>query len=112
MKTFIIVLVFVSVAVIVAGLVENLDTKWELFKKTYGKSYKTLEEEKRRKEIFKKNVELIEDHNERYKCGKETYKMGINEFSDCTYEEFSKRHGLLMELPKKKYDSVKHDKHF
>ena len=44
-------------------------------------------EERFRKTIFNKKIQEIEDHNERYRKGLETYKMGINQFADYTEEE-------------------------
>jgi hypothetical protein len=31
---------------------------------------------------------VIAKHNQRYALGLETYEMGINQFSDLTFEEF------------------------
>lgn len=55
---------------------------------THSKSYKTYEEEMKRILIFEANVKDIEAHNERYHKGLETFKMGINQFTDMTNEEF------------------------
>jgi C1A family cysteine protease len=40
--------------------------------------------------IFKKNVDMIEKHNEDYSNGVYTYRLGLNSFADWTVEEFRK----------------------
>merc|ERR1711937_200367 len=54
------------------------------FKEQYGKVYKTRSEQFRRATIFADNLKKIEEHN---KSGA-SWKMGVNEFSDLTSEEF------------------------
>lgn len=54
----------------------------------YSKIYKSLREEKLRFEIFKSNLQIINEHNARYENGQESYFMGINQFADLTDEEF------------------------
>ncbi|XP_019157415.1 PREDICTED: ervatamin-B-like [Ipomoea nil] len=51
----------------------------------YGRSYKDDTEKAKRFKIFKENVEFIESFN---KAGTVSYKLGINQFSDLTNEEF------------------------
>lgn len=67
-----------------------LDEKWEEFKLEYNKVYTLSKEEILRKRIFAKNLADIEEHNERFAAGQETYEKGITQFSDLTYEEFAK----------------------
>nr|GME14554.1 ervatamin-B-like [Ipomoea batatas] len=52
----------------------------------YGRSYKDDAEKTKRFKIFKENVEFIESFN---KAGNLSYKLGINQFTDLTNEEFS-----------------------
>ncbi|XP_031132255.1 ervatamin-B-like [Ipomoea triloba] len=52
----------------------------------YGRSYKDDAEKAKRFKIFKENVEFIESFN---KAGNLSYKLGINQFTDLTKEEFS-----------------------
>lgn len=68
----------------------DLDDKWEAFKVEFSKVYRLSNEEVVRKEIFAKHLIEIDEHNQRYATGLETYKKGINQFSDLTYEEFAK----------------------
>jgi len=38
--------------------------------------------------IFKENLDLIEQHNQDFLNGKYTYRLGVNEYADWTFEEF------------------------
>lgn len=69
----------------------------------YHKSYGSAEEEERRFEIFKGNLEKIREHNQLYDEGKTTWLMGVNQFSDLTFEEFQERfgHGVELKQPEK-----------
>ncbi|OMO92558.1 hypothetical protein COLO4_17495 [Corchorus olitorius] len=59
--------------------------KYEQWIADYGRKYlNNLEKEKRFK-IFKDSLEYIESFN---KAGNRTYKLGLNEFSDLTHDEF------------------------
>ncbi|KAM8708933.1 hypothetical protein ACLKA7_015839 [Drosophila subpalustris] len=78
------------------GLVQStrndvLDIKWQSFKEDHLKSYRDVSEELLRMKIFKANMELIDRHNLRYEAGEESYKMGVNEFTDLLHEEFVNR---------------------
>jgi len=64
---------------------------WNKFKKSHGKSYLGAELESYRFGIFKKNIELIEKHNQDYSDGLVSYRLGINSFADWTIEEFRER---------------------
>ncbi|THG01252.1 hypothetical protein TEA_008048 [Camellia sinensis var. sinensis] len=56
------------------------------FAHRYGKSYETPEEMKLRFSIFSENLKLIKSHNKK----KLSYTLGVNHFSDWTWEEFRK----------------------
>nr|GMD60774.1 ervatamin-B-like [Ipomoea batatas]GMD63802.1 ervatamin-B-like [Ipomoea batatas]GMD66545.1 ervatamin-B-like [Ipomoea batatas] len=51
----------------------------------HGRSYKNDAEKAKRFKIFEQNVKFIESFN---KAGTQSYKLGINKFSDLTPEEF------------------------
>jgi hypothetical protein len=54
-------------------------------------------EEVFRKRIFQKKLQEVENHNERYRQGLETYELGVNQFSDYTEEELLPyTHGLRL----------------
>jgi len=65
---------------------------WELFKAVHKKAYTSEAEESLRQKIFNQNVDMIEEHNQKYEAGKETFKMGINRFADMLQSEI----GALM----------------
>ncbi|VDK29838.1 unnamed protein product, partial [Gongylonema pulchrum] len=56
--------------------------------------------ENRRFATFVQNVNKIRQHNERYSRGKESFKMGINQFTDMLPEELKKRNGFRNDLRK------------
>merc|ERR1712012_934411 len=82
MKSFIFVLAFVAIAQC------SPEQKWESFKIKYGKGFKSLVEETERKAIFMENLNKVETHNAKFEAGLTTYKQGINQYSDMTWEEF------------------------
>lgn len=63
--------------------------EWEAFKVKFNREFKGLRHESERREVFESNLDLIESHNALYAKGLSGYKMGINQFTDMTYEEFS-----------------------
>merc|ERR1719204_806120 len=60
---------------------------WDLYKAVHKKVYSSGSEESLRQEIFNKNVAMIEEHNKKYEAGEETFKMGINRFTDMLQSE-------------------------
>jgi C1A family cysteine protease len=76
------VVVALLLALATANLVEE---QFVSFVNTYNKKYDTTEQFFHRFNIFKAKVKEIEAHN----AGNHTYTLGINEFSDLTWEEFS-----------------------
>ncbi|XP_057502568.1 actinidain-like [Actinidia eriantha] len=51
----------------------------------YGKSYNALGEKERRFEIFKDNLRFVDEHNADVN---RSYRVGLNQFSDLTVEEY------------------------
>jgi cathepsin L len=80
----------------------DLDSSWELFKAQYNKAYEPKYEFVRRL-IWESNVQYIQKHNLEYDMGKHTYGLGVNEFADLTFEEFSS----MYLAPKRDYSQVK-----
>ncbi|GLD53250.1 cathepsin L1-like protein [Lates japonicus] len=70
----------------------DLDTQWEQWKTTYGKEYDDNEEEYR-KNIWKKNMRMIEVHNQEAEQGKHSYKLGMNQLGDLTLREMTAAYG-------------------
>ncbi|KAH8307751.1 hypothetical protein KR044_012243, partial [Drosophila immigrans] len=85
----VIVLVLVLVAVVQAtSLKDVLKAEFNAFKLKHHKVYKDVREELKRLQIFVENKKLIESHNRRYAAGEESYKMGVNQFTDLRSKEF------------------------
>ncbi|XP_040900360.1 procathepsin L-like isoform X2 [Toxotes jaculatrix] len=86
-----------------------LDTQWKEWKITYGKEYNkrhatraarsyrsslqqpTEDEEEYRKGIWKKNMHIIEVHNQEAEQGKHSYRLGMNYLGDLTLKEMSEK---------------------
>ncbi|KAH6818370.1 aleurain-like protease [Perilla frutescens var. frutescens] len=56
------------------------------FAHRYGKSYESSEEIQRRFQVYSQNLRMIRSHNKKGL----SYTMGVNEFSDMTWDEFQK----------------------
>jgi len=69
-----------------------LRTEWEDFKRKFNKTYASGSEEERRYNVYLDTKRIVDAHNQRYANGEVTFKMGINQFSDMTKEEFSNTH--------------------
>ncbi|KAF8018667.1 hypothetical protein BT93_H3535 [Corymbia citriodora subsp. variegata] len=67
----------------------NIAEQHEQWMAQYGRTYKHPEEKEKRRAIFKKNLRFIEEFNA---SGNRTFKLGINQFSDLTDDEFVRRH--------------------
>lgn len=78
----------VALALISACAAVSRDAQWEEFKLTFKKGYRNLDQESERKGIFMAHLDAIEAHNAKFEAGLSTYKQGINQFSDLTFEEF------------------------
>jgi len=77
------------IALSTAQPVPDVSTMWKQFKKDYKKTYPSNgDEEQKRFGIFKKNVQHIEETNAK----QSSYWLGVNEFADLTWEEFSLDH--------------------
>jgi len=75
---------------------------WELFKAVHKKVYTSEAEESLRQKIFNQNVAMIEEHNQKFEAGKETFKLGINRFADMLQSEI----GALMKGLDRSTDKV------
>ncbi|XP_015787203.1 cathepsin L1 [Tetranychus urticae] len=90
---------FISLTLIIclAGLavaeldVDQVESSWSQFKQKHGKVYASEEEESTRKLIFTRNLNKIVKHNERADSGLETYRKGINQFTDMEFTEIKEK---------------------
>lgn len=62
---------------------------WNKFKKAHAKEFSSVDLENYRYGIFKKNLDVIEQHNQEAAAGLHSYRLGVNKFADMTTEEFS-----------------------
>ena len=69
--------------------------KWEEYKLKFGKRYSSQIEHDRRFDIFVNHLRKFESHNS---DKSKTYKMGTNQFTDLTWDEF--RNKMLMSQKK------------
>ncbi|VEN57116.1 unnamed protein product, partial [Callosobruchus maculatus] len=80
-------LVVVAALVLVAGA-SSVYEEWQKFRWDHEKTYSSLVEEKRRFSIFQKNFIEIQEHNEKYERGEESFAKKVTQFADMTQEEF------------------------
>jgi len=66
---------------------DSLDDVWELYKTTHNKQYSSSEEYIRRSN-WNQNVEIIDKHNLEHDMDMHSYRMGINQYTDWTFEEY------------------------
>lgn len=70
-------------------LQENPVEAFSLWQKTHSRSYKTVNEAKRRQAVFLKNAQHVAATNARTDT---TLRLALNQFADLTYEEFATAH--------------------
>lgn len=73
------------------------ETLWTSFKAKHDRWYHPGTEDRGKRTIFEKNLMLIMGHNAG--ASNETYKLGINQFTDMTPDEFKHRVGKGWRLP-------------
>ncbi|XP_034030268.1 cathepsin S, ortholog2, tandem duplicate 1 [Thalassophryne amazonica] len=73
----------------------SLDFHWNLWKKTYGKTYHDEAEEARRRELWNSNLMLITKHNLEASLGLHTYDLQMNHMGDLTKDEIQNFYATL-----------------
>ncbi|ENN75478.1 cathepsin L-like proteinase [Dendroctonus ponderosae] len=81
-------ILLISLALTLASALLTDQEEWANFKTLHKKIYQSAEAEAQRFEVFKNNLEMIRKHNLEFEQGKTSWKMGVNQFSDLTEEEF------------------------
>lgn len=71
---------------------------FQVWKRENGREYSSLEEEVKRYDIFKSNLKYIEKKNAERNSAND-YRLGLNQFSDMSYEEFSDIYLQAIEEP-------------
>ncbi|XP_062135733.1 cathepsin L-like [Drosophila sulfurigaster albostrigata] len=84
-----ILILFGIVSCTVARTLINEDLSWDAYKVKFDKVYEEESENQLHRKIFEDNKKNIYDHNGRWLPDNETYKMGINQFSDMLDEEYN-----------------------
>ena len=80
-------------SIIIFGMVRA--SEWSSYKNAFLKEYSSNIETKRRKAIYEENLSKIKEHNEKFENNLTTFKLGVNEFSDMSFEEFSSKTSLI-----------------
>jgi C1A family cysteine protease len=91
MKLAVAIVLLALVALAAAGRRQPEEVYQKLFHKFRGehnRMYASPEEQRLRYEIFKANVDLVEEHNA---DPHKTFTMGLNKFADMTRHEFAQR---------------------
>lgn len=88
MKTIIALLVLVALARASSDYDINFLSRFNSYQVEHKKIYQNVSELLLRRQIFQDNLELIDRHNARFAAGKETYQMGVNQFTDLLPSEF------------------------
>merc|ERR1719409_40912 len=61
---------------------------WEEWKGEFGRAYSNKDEHDAKRDTFNQNLMFIKTHNARADKGLETYRLGVNDFSDLNRAEF------------------------
>nr|ACG50798.1 cathepsin L1 [Fascioloides magna] len=78
-------------AVLIVSVFASNDDLWHQWKRKYNKEYNGADDEHRRN-IWEQNVKHIQEHNLRHDLGLVTYTLGLNQFTDMTFEEFKAKY--------------------
>ncbi|KAH3738695.1 procathepsin L-like isoform X1 [Dreissena polymorpha] len=79
----------------VYNMSHTTESLFKMFKDTHERKCDSLAEEEKRRQIFADNIRYINKHNAKYVSGESTYYLGINQFTDMTYEEFAEQFANL-----------------
>ncbi|KAH8275383.1 hypothetical protein KR026_006317 [Drosophila bipectinata] len=71
----------------------KIEADWQKFLTDFSVTYKNESETEKHRKIFTENWKMIQEHNEQYKQGKQSYKMKINQFADLNREGWKAKLG-------------------
>ncbi|PKA49900.1 Oryzain alpha chain [Apostasia shenzhenica] len=54
----------------------------------HGKSFNALDDKERRFQVFKDNLQFIDEHNAAADAGERSFRLGLNRFADLSNQEF------------------------
>ncbi|CAG2115642.1 unnamed protein product [Medioppia subpectinata] len=89
----------------------DIDAQWIAFKKQFRNSNKfdvNSGEESLRRQTFEKNYRKIVSHNTEADNGLHTYRLGVNQFTDWTHEEYRQRLNIRRAKRNQTLSSVHH----
>ena len=75
---------------LVSSKVNSRKKSWNQFKIDFNKTYEDAAQEQRREKIFVESLKTIAYHNLKFRRGKVSFKMGINQFADMSLDEYRK----------------------
>ncbi|XP_065215930.1 procathepsin L-like [Planococcus citri] len=67
------------------SLQDQKDHQWEQYKIEFHKNYGSVTEENHRREIYERNVQQINQHNELFAKGEVSFKKEIDQYTDMDY---------------------------
>lgn len=88
--------------------IDKLINLFESWVEKHGKIYESIEEKLHRFEIFKENLEHINERNKNVK----NYWLGLNEFADLSHEEFKQKFLGLKAAGGEKTESSSNEEEF
>ncbi|XP_017835636.1 cathepsin L1 [Drosophila busckii] len=86
----IIALLAVVAFVAATSTTQQLNAEFSVFQTEFDREYGSVDEQLQRRQIFINNKLFINAHNERFEAGLETFELGVNQFTDLTFEEFER----------------------
>ncbi|VDP96497.1 unnamed protein product [Echinostoma caproni] len=84
------------ITLLAVGALASNDELWHHWKRLYKKEYNGPDDAVRRA-IWEENAEHIKQHNLHHDLGLVTYSLGLNQFTDLTFDEFKEKY--LLEIP-------------
>lgn len=75
---------------------EQILSEWELWKRSFGIKYDENEDIHRRI-IWERNKRLIEDNNQKFNMGIQSFTMAMNKYGDLTRQEYRVLQGAVMD---------------
>lgn len=86
---------------------DEVNDLYESWLVQHGKFYNALGEKEKRFQIFKDNLQYIEQHN----AGDHEYKLGLNKFADLTVDEYRMKYTGVKKNVERKMKSVKSERY-
>lgn len=99
MKSQLLIFVFLSLIALIVSWRQDQEAKFEEWKVSFNKNYATPDDEEKAKTSMLENDEKIEEHNKRFKQGKESFARGLWKRSDLSFQEKKKVLAGAKEIP-------------